>query len=411
MEEYGCFIQYLKLSKGVVENEPRWKNEAITVEGLGLVNPKNVYKFYNDLHSHLASAGIDGVKVDGQCLLETVGACSKQTAIVRASEDFFPREPVSHTIHIASVAYNSLFLGEFMLPDWDMFHSLHQAAQYHGSARAISGGPVYVSDAPAKHNFDLLKKLVVPDGSILRAQFPARPTKDCLFSDPTRDGVSLLKIWNINKHTGVLGVYNCQGAAWNSVARKNTFHKTKSEGITGYVRGHDVHLISEVALDSNWNGDCTVYSHRCGDLVTLSHNVAMPVSLKVLEHEIFTITPIKVLAPGLSFAPLGLIDMFNSGGAIEGLKYEVIGKGYEVEGNSNAEERLQKLSIEVVALVSMKVKGCGRFGAYSSAKPIKCRVGLSEVNFAYELASGLVTMNLHDMPPKDQKVHSVEIEL
>ena len=69
---------------------------------------------------------------------------SKQTAVVRASDDFYPRDPVSHPIHIASVAYNSVFLGEFMLPDWDMFHSLHPAGDYHGSARAISGGPVYV---------------------------------------------------------------------------------------------------------------------------------------------------------------------------------------------------------------------------------------------------------------------------
>jgi raffinose synthase len=61
--------------------------------------------------------------------------------VVRASDDFFPKEAVSHTIHIAAVAYNSVFLGEFMLPD------------YHGSARAISGGPVYLSDAPGKHDF------------------------------------------------------------------------------------------------------------------------------------------------------------------------------------------------------------------------------------------------------------------
>lgn len=69
---------------------------------------------------------------------------SKQTAVVRASDDFYPRDPVSHTIHIAAVAYNSVFLGEIMQPDWDMFHSLHSAAEYHASARAISGGPIYV---------------------------------------------------------------------------------------------------------------------------------------------------------------------------------------------------------------------------------------------------------------------------
>lgn len=77
---------------------------------------------------------------------------SKQTGVVRASDDFYPRDPVSHTIHIASVAYNSVFLGEFMLPDWDMFHSLHPAAEYHASARAISGGPIYVRCVCAVHS-------------------------------------------------------------------------------------------------------------------------------------------------------------------------------------------------------------------------------------------------------------------
>jgi raffinose synthase len=44
-------------------------------------------------------------------------------------------------IHIAAVAYNRVFIGKFMLPD------------YHSSARAINGGPVYVSDTPGKHDF------------------------------------------------------------------------------------------------------------------------------------------------------------------------------------------------------------------------------------------------------------------
>jgi len=44
------------------------------------------------------------------------------------------------------------------------------------------------SDKPGNHNFELLKKLVLPDGSVLRARLPGRPTVDCLFSDPARDG-------------------------------------------------------------------------------------------------------------------------------------------------------------------------------------------------------------------------------
>ncbi|XP_008242818.1 PREDICTED: probable galactinol--sucrose galactosyltransferase 6 isoform X2 [Prunus mume] len=434
MEEYGSLMKYPNVSKGIVENEPTWETDVMAVQGLGLVDPKSVYKFYNDLHSYLSSAGVDGVKVDVQCILETLGAgvggrveltrqyhqaldasvarnfpdngiiacmshntdafyCSKQTAVVRASDDFYPSDPVSHTIHIAAVAYNSVFLGEFMLPDWDMFHSLHPAAEYHASARAISGGPIYVSDAPGKHNFELLRKLVLPDGSVLRARLPGRPTRDCLFSDPARDGVSLLKIWNMNKYTGVLGVYNCQGAAWSTTERKNAFHETKSEAITGFIRGRDVHLIAEAAVEADWRGDCAVYSHRTGDLVTLPYNASLPISLRVLEHEIFTVTPIRVLGSVISFAPLGLVDMYNAGGAIEGLRYE--------ENGTNG-------------LVRLEVKGCGRFGAYSSAKPRRCCVGCNAVDFDYNSSSGLVRLSLDHLPEEEeegQKVHVVKIEL
>lgn len=195
---------------------------------------------------------------------------------------------------------------------------------------------------------------------------------------------SLLKIWNMNKYSGVVGVYNCQGAAWNSEERKNTFHQTNSEAITGYVRGRDVHLIAEAAVDDHWDGNVAVYAQRSATLLTLQYNVALPVSLKVLDHEVFTVTPVKTLSSASSFAPLGLIDMFNGGGALEGLKYEE-------------------------STVYMEVKGCGRFGAYSSVKPSKCTVGSAAVEFEYEAGSGLLTFDLADMPV--DKFHCVEIQL
>jgi len=43
------------------------------------------------------------------------------------------------------------------------------------------------SDKPGQHDFNLLRKLVLRDGSILRAKLPGRPTSDCFFSDPVRD--------------------------------------------------------------------------------------------------------------------------------------------------------------------------------------------------------------------------------
>lgn len=75
-----------------------------------------------------------------------------------------------------------------------MFQSKHPAAHAHAAARAVSGAAVYVSDYPGQHDFGLLKRLVLPDGSVLRARLPGRPTADCLFSDVLRDGKSLLKV-------------------------------------------------------------------------------------------------------------------------------------------------------------------------------------------------------------------------
>jgi raffinose synthase len=61
-------------------------------------------------------------------------------------------------------------------------------------ARAVSGGAVYVSDKPGQHDFELLRRLVLPDGTVLRGELPGRPTRDTLFCDPLRDGKSLLKV-------------------------------------------------------------------------------------------------------------------------------------------------------------------------------------------------------------------------
>ena len=38
------------------------------------------------------------------------------------------------------------------------------------------------SDKPGHHDFNLLKKLLLSDGSILRAKLPGRPTRDCFIS-------------------------------------------------------------------------------------------------------------------------------------------------------------------------------------------------------------------------------------
>ncbi|XP_058723946.1 probable galactinol--sucrose galactosyltransferase 2 isoform X1 [Vicia villosa] len=427
MEHFNTCVAYPVHSPGVLGNQPDAVMDSLTIHGLGLVHPKKAFDFYNELHAYLASCGVDGVKVDVQNIIETLGSghggrvsitrsyhqaleasiarnfcdngciscmchntdglySAKQTAVVRASDDFYPHDPASHTIHVSSVTYNSIFLGEFMQPDWDMFHSLHPAAEYHAAARAISGGPIYVSDKPGRHNFDLLKKLVLPDGSVLRAQLPARPTVDSLFVDPARDGKSLLKIWNLNKCCGVVGVFNCQGAGWCKIEKKNRIHCETPGTLSGSVCTSDVDLIAQVA-GADWNGDAVVYSYRSGNIIRLPKGASLPVTLNVLEYELFHFYPIKEIAQGIWFAPIGLLDMFNTGGAVE---------QFEIHKKS------------VAASVSLKVRGSGRFGVYSSQRPVKCVVGDNENEFKYESESGLTTFYI---PVSDEDMYKWPIEI
>jgi len=75
--------------------------------------------------------------------------------------------------------------------------SLHPPKFWSSSAPANTGAHltsyIYIfvaicSDKPGVHDFSVLKKLVLPDGSILRARYAGRPTRDCLFNDPVMDG-------------------------------------------------------------------------------------------------------------------------------------------------------------------------------------------------------------------------------
>lgn len=434
MRKYKAAIKHPVQSPGNVGNQRDVAMDSQEKYGVGIIDPRKIGEFYNDLHRYLASAGIDGVKVDVQNLIETLGdgfggrvvitqkyqealedsvasnfpenACiscmshnsdsfysSKKTAIVRASEDFMPRDPISQTLFITSVAFNSILLGEFMLPDWDMFQSHHVAAEFHAAARAIGGCGIYVSDKPGSHDFKVLKKLVFPDGSVLRAQFPGRPTRDCLFVDVTVDCKSLLKIWNMNACTGVVGVFNCQGAGWSNEDKCVKVTDSKCpEYITGLVRPTDVELLGDIVAkeEQGQNGDCAVYAHNAGSLVRLSKRGSLTVSLKVLEYEVYTITPIKEYNDSISFAPLGLIDMYNAGAAIQSVEYADNNKGGSVK---------------------MQIRGCGRFGAYTSQKPNMCLVNMKEALLSYDRGNCLLTFTIPFIASMDEVfTHQVKIE-
>lgn len=169
-----------------------------------VVAKEDVSRFYNDFYTFLRDCGIDAVKTDAQFMVDTwveAGArrdliktyldawtlstlrhfgakaisCMSQipqalfysqmptnrpTILVRNSDDFFPEVPASHPWHVWVNAYNAILMKHLnVLPDWDMFQTVHDYSGFHAAARCVSGGPIYVTDVPGSHDMDLIGQM------------------------------------------------------------------------------------------------------------------------------------------------------------------------------------------------------------------------------------------------------------
>lgn len=83
--------------------------------------------------------------------------------LVRNSDDFFPEVPTSHPWHIFTNAHNALFTQHLnLIPDWDMFQTVHDYSGFHAAARCVSGGPIYITDVPGQHDLDLIGQMTGP---------------------------------------------------------------------------------------------------------------------------------------------------------------------------------------------------------------------------------------------------------
>ncbi|KAJ9568377.1 hypothetical protein OSB04_004343 [Centaurea solstitialis] len=407
--------------------EPETTMEDLAVDqmrsgGVGVVAVEKVGEMYERLHSYLQAVGADGVKVDAiqihffrsflaAQILELVGGnfggrielakayykaltasmrkhfngngviasmeqCNdfmylgtEAIALARVGDDFWCTDPNGDPywlqgLHMVHCAYNSLWMGNIVQPDWDMFQSTHPTAEFHAASRAISGGPIYVSDCVGDHDFVLLRKLVLPDGSILRCRSYALPTRDSLFVNPSHDGKSVLKIWNLNKFTGVLGAFNCQGGGWCRKSRQNKLHFEAKFNLTCLAGPTDIEWSNESGrsfVPIQGVRAFAVYMNRRKTMRVLKFTESFEITLLPFSYELLTVSPVRVVGrKAVELAPIGLVNMMNSGGAIESVEY--VGEN----------------------VVEIVVRGCGEMAIYASEKPRACSVDGVGVEFGYD---------------------------
>ncbi|KAJ5532364.1 Raffinose synthase [Penicillium frequentans] len=259
------------------------------------IDPEDIQRFYEDFYSYLTSAGVDSVKADGQSFLDLLDdpedrkrfitsyqdawsiaslkhfstraiSCmslipqvifhsqlptSKPTIALRNSDDFFPEIPASHPWHVFCNAHNALFTRYLnALPDWDMFQTSHPYASFHAAARCVSGGPVYITDEPGKHDLELLDQMTAPTVQggtvILRPSIIGR-TID-VYHDYNEGHVLRVGSYTgwAKTGSGVLGLFNMHSAETSCMISLMDFPGVHGDSSGQYiVRAHTSGKVTE----------------------------------------------------------------------------------------------------------------------------------------------------------------------
>ncbi|MFW6132831.1 MAG: Sip1-related alpha-galactosidase [Planctomycetota bacterium] len=131
-----------------------------------------------------AAARADGVI---NCMahgpVNAFGTCL--SAVTRCSEDYKLNEPWRAKAHLHNSYQNMLWLGPTVWGDHDMFHSADGfAGRMMAVSKAISGGPVYLSDDPGDFDAANVRPLCFDDGRLLRPLAPAVPLPRSVMLDP-----------------------------------------------------------------------------------------------------------------------------------------------------------------------------------------------------------------------------------
>ncbi|MCK9413360.1 MAG: hypothetical protein M0Q53_13755 [Prolixibacteraceae bacterium] len=108
----------------------------------------------------------------------------KFSSVTRVSLDYQLGNKAKAVSHIHQSYMTTLFQGQSVWPDHDMFHSNDPVAGHiMAVSKAMSGGPVYLSDAADNFVPGHIYPLYYSDGKLLRPLAPAVPLPNSIFDD------------------------------------------------------------------------------------------------------------------------------------------------------------------------------------------------------------------------------------
>lgn len=116
---------------------------------------------------------------------------TRYSAVTRCSRDYGVGNAVKGKYHLHQSYINTLWMGQTVWPDHDMFHSCDPVSgRMMAVSKAMSGAPIYLSDAPEDFVAEYIRPLCYQDGRLLRPLAPAAPLPESIFIDPMTDPVA-----------------------------------------------------------------------------------------------------------------------------------------------------------------------------------------------------------------------------
>ncbi|WP_219838408.1 Sip1-related alpha-galactosidase [Paenibacillus sp. R14(2021)] len=322
------------------------------------------FGFWHAWHSFLRRQGVDFVKVDSQSavlnylkerrsigeaaaaahealeasvalhfndtIINCMGMASEniwhrpKSAVSRNSDDFVPQEERGFPEHALQNGYNSYYHGAFYWGDWDMYWSNNHDDKQSAVLRSVSGGPIYISDAPGSTNPANVWPLIYADGTIIRCNGTANPTPDCLLADPAARPIPM-KLWNTAGVAGVVAAFHIHPEA---------------AVVDGFIGPGDVPGLAGTEF--------AVYEHFTQSCSFMKADQREAVRLEEREYALFVIVPVTG-----GVAPIGLADKYMSPASVtssaseggstvltlrEGGRFVFAAKGHPLHASVNGKE-------------------------------------------------------------------------
>lgn len=202
------------------------------------------------------------------------------SGVTRVSIDYKKYDKDMAKSHLYQSYANTLLFGQTVWPDHDMFHSCDTiCGSLMARSKAMSGAPVYLSDAPDEFKSENIFPLIDEEGRIFRPLAPAVPTPESVFINPLIDG----KAYRVFAPVGTESM---------SIICYNLNTRPEYEKVTASISKEDYDLLKTVTHNNFPDVDSILlYDWNFRKAIVLTDNYS--VELTGFSDRLFHLCPIR----------------------------------------------------------------------------------------------------------------------